>query len=105
MAAPKKSPLAKVARKFAASRSEKELRRWVGRRGSFEGKRLSGRRLRAAKACQRWEIDLLGRCKDAEAARQRGRSVRTITRRGLQLPTGRFEPKQRPWKHDHELLL
>src|SRR5260370_11487588 len=105
MAAPKKSPLAKVARKFAASRSEKELRRLVGRRGSFEGKRLSGRRLRASNAWRRWEIELLGRCKDAEAARQLGRSVRSIIRRRLQLHIGIFEPEQRPWKHEHELLL
>lgn len=75
LATPKASRLVAKVRDYAGQRSQRELTRLFGRAGQQRLKAKDGRRLRAPKFWQRWEIELLlGKVPDAEVARRTGRT-------------------------------
>lgn len=65
-------------RDYAEQRSQRELTRLLGRAGQKSLKGKDGRRLRAAKFWQQWEIELLGKVPDAEVAKRTGRTRSAI---------------------------
>jgi hypothetical protein len=77
MAMPAKNSLLLSARKLLASKSTREVERIVGRR-KVKAKRRLGRLLRASKAWQRWEEELLGKEHDLVVARKTGRTLNAV---------------------------
>src|ERR1043166_8523427 len=71
-------PLAEVARRYAASKSARELARWLGHQARRAVRGRKGRRLAAPNRWQKFELDLLGTAPDRSVARQIGRSLRAV---------------------------
>src|SRR5260221_12235692 len=100
-----KSSLARAAAKFLAGKSAREIRR-LTRKAAATGRVRRPRRFTATHHWQQWEVELLGRVTDVEAAKLVGRSLnaakikRVRLRRLLRPPSPR-----RSWSKAEEKWL
>ena len=91
--------LIRAARQYLDQKSGKDIARLLrlrGDRGVRPGK--TERRLKSPFFWKRWEIRLLGKHPDAEAARRTGRKVAAVMQKRKKLHIPCFDPKVKKWQ-------
>src|SRR3989442_1088424 len=100
--------LASLALTYMASKTVRQMRRLVVRR-SVNGQRAKPgcrlKRKRGWRGWQEWELELLGKMPDRDAARETGRTLSAISSRRVELKIPAIRTRELPWTPEQIALL
>jgi hypothetical protein len=96
--------LDRMARAFLDSKSEREKARLVAHRGTPKREKRQ-RRFKSNRYWQEWEIEVLGKFPDREAAQKTGRTLLAVSTKRVELKIPAIRTRQLPWTSEQIALL